>query len=82
MMHLTDEIRALILNRAPSGEIRKVAVQQGMVSLRGDGWRVIRDGRTGPEEVLRATKDESVSNAMIARAMQMSESPDMVGSHS
>lgn len=81
MMHLTDELRALILNRAPTGEIRKVAVQQGMVSLRGDGWRVIREGRTSPEEVLRATKDESVSNAMIERALQMSESPEMVGSH-
>ncbi|HSV13410.1 MAG TPA: GspE/PulE family protein [Tepidisphaeraceae bacterium] len=58
MMPLTDEIRALILERASSRVVRKVAVQQGMQSLREDGWRLIREGRTTPEEVLRLTKDE------------------------
>ena len=60
-MVLTEEIRALILSRAPSGEIRKVAVHQGMASLRHDGWRIIAEGRTTPEEVLRATKEESTA---------------------
>jgi general secretion pathway protein E len=58
MMPMTDEIRALILERASSRVVRKVAVQQGMQSLREDGWRLIREGRTTPEEVLRLTKDE------------------------
>jgi hypothetical protein len=29
-----------------------------MTSLRTDGWRIIRDGRTTVDEVMRNTKDE------------------------
>ncbi len=59
MMPITDEIRSLILERSSSREIRKMAIQQEMHSLREDGWRLIREGRTTPEEVLRMTKDEN-----------------------
>ena len=69
MMPLTDEIRALILERASSRVIRKVAVRQGMQSLREDGWRLIREGRTTPEEVLRLTKDEE---AIVGAAEELS----------
>jgi hypothetical protein len=61
MMPITDEIRALILERTSSRIIRKVAVEQGMSSLRQDGWRLIGEGRTTPDEVLRMTKDEDVA---------------------
>ena len=61
MMPLTDEIRSLVLERSPSHLIRKVAIQQGMSSLREDGWRIVRDGRTTVEEVFRNTKDETVA---------------------
>ena len=63
MMPVTDEIRALILEHASSRIIRKVALQQGMNSLRGDGWRLIGEGKTTPEEVLRLTKDEELTVA-------------------
>jgi type II secretion system protein E len=61
MMPVTDEIRSLILAHASSRDIRKVAIQQGMSSLRDDGWRLIGEGKTTPEEVLRMTKDEDVA---------------------
>ena len=61
LMPVTDEIRAMIIERTSSRVIRKLAVQQGMTSLREDGWRLIREGRTTPEEVLRMTKDEDVA---------------------
>jgi len=57
-MLVTAEIRAMILDRASAGEIRRMAAQQGMKSLREDGWRLVRSGRTTLEEVLRVTKDE------------------------
>jgi type II secretory ATPase GspE/PulE/Tfp pilus assembly ATPase PilB-like protein len=60
-MPVTEEIRQLILERASAGQIRKVATKQGMESLRGDGWRLVREGRTTIEEVLRVTKDENLS---------------------
>jgi general secretion pathway protein E len=58
MMAVTDDARALILSRSPSHELRKVATRQGMRSLRDDGWRLIRDGVTTADEVIRNTKDE------------------------
>jgi general secretion pathway protein E len=61
MMPITDEIRALVQSRASSRDIRKVAVQQGMNSLREDGWRLVGIGRTTAEEVLRMTKDEDLA---------------------
>jgi general secretion pathway protein E len=58
LMAVTDEVRSLILSRAPSHELRKVATSQGMKSLREDGWRIVSEGRTTVEEVMRNTKDE------------------------
>jgi general secretion pathway protein E/type IV pilus assembly protein PilB len=62
MMVISDEVRSLILNRAPSHELRKVATAQGMTSLRDDGWRIVREGRTTVEEVMRNTKDEEAGS--------------------
>ncbi len=61
MMPVTDEIRSLILAHSSSRDIRKVAIKQGMNSLREDGWRLIGEGKTTPEEVLRMTKDEDIA---------------------
>jgi general secretion pathway protein E/type IV pilus assembly protein PilB len=74
MMPVTDEVRTLILDRASSREIRKVAIRQGMNSLRADGWRLIREGRTTPEEVLRLTKDETMAVGETKLVMTHSES--------
>ena len=63
IMPITDEIRTLVVERAPVMSVRKVAMEQGMMSLRTDGWRLIREGRTTVDEVLRNTKDETVSVA-------------------
>jgi hypothetical protein len=62
MMACTDEIRSLILHRAPTYQMRKVAIEQGMSSLRTDGWRIVREGRTTVEEVMRNTKDEEAGS--------------------
>jgi hypothetical protein len=56
----------MTLERTSTGAIRKVAVQQGMKSLRQDGWRLVREGRTTVEEVLRVTKEEHVNISLEA----------------
>jgi len=61
LMPVTDEIRALTIERSSARAIRNVAVKQGMSSLREDGWRLIAEGRTTVEEVVRLTKDETAS---------------------
>jgi len=68
MMPISDEIRALILERVSSRVIRKVAIEQHMNSLRNDGWRLIGEGRTTPDEVLRMTKDEEIAAGASAMA--------------
>ena len=61
LMSVSEEVRAAILSRASAGEIRKIAAKQGMQSLRTDGWRLILEGRTTLEEVMRATKEEGMA---------------------
>ena len=58
MFAVSDEVRSLILSRAPSHELRKAAVKDGMKSLRDDGWRQVRAGRTTVDELIQNTKDE------------------------
>ena len=63
IMPITDEIRALVVERSAANIIRKVAMEQGMNSLRNDGWRLVQEGRTTVDEVMRNTKDETISVA-------------------
>jgi type IV pilus assembly protein PilB len=51
----TDEIRDMILSGASSIELKRRAIEEGMVTLRMAGLHKIRDGTTTLEEVLRET---------------------------
>ncbi len=62
LMPVNEAIRAMIVERASATKIRTEAVSHGMRSLREDGWRLIREGKTTMDEVLRATKDERFSS--------------------
>jgi len=62
IMPITDELRAHVTDQTSARLIRQTAITQGMKSLREDGWRLIKDGRTTVEEVLRVTKDERATN--------------------
>jgi len=66
MMLISDAIRSLVLESAPSTEIRRQAAKEGMRCLREDGWRLVQSGRTTLEEVLRVTKDERAGGAGAA----------------
>ncbi|MGB7922213.1 MAG: type IV-A pilus assembly ATPase PilB [Pyrinomonadaceae bacterium] len=54
-MEVTDDIRELILIGASSLELRKKAIDDGMISLRESGLQKIRNGVTTLEEVVRET---------------------------
>jgi type IV pilus assembly protein PilB len=55
VMEITDELRELILIGASSLELRKKAVDDGMITLRMSGIHKIRAGVTTIEEVVRET---------------------------
>lgn len=55
MMVISDPVRNLINERAPTVVIRQKAVELGMVTLREDAMRGIFDGATTIEEILKYT---------------------------
>src|SRR5579871_911311 len=55
VLAITDELRELILVGASSLEIRRKAVEQGMITLRRSGLRKIMDGAANIEEVVKET---------------------------
>ncbi len=55
VMEVTDDLRELIIIGASSIEIRKKAIELGMVSLRESGLSKLREGITTIEEVVKET---------------------------
>jgi type IV pilus assembly protein PilB len=55
LLDVTDPIRELITDRAPTVVIKQKAIEMGMTTLREDGLRNIYDGITTIEEVLKYT---------------------------
>ena len=65
LLILNESIRPLILNRAPASTIAARAIEQGMRTLRTDGWNKVKAGETTIEEVLRVTQIEEHMEALI-----------------
>jgi type IV pilus assembly protein PilB len=57
-MLITARIRELILKRSPAEDIEKIAVEEGMMTLRESALEKLRQGLTTVEEVIRETKVE------------------------
>src|SRR5438067_13510155 len=55
VMEIDDDIRELILVGASAVELKKKAIDRGMITLRGSGLRKVIDGVTTLEEVARET---------------------------
>jgi type IV pilus assembly protein PilB len=55
VLECTDEIRQMILEGASAMEIKKQAMEEGMLTLRRSGLQKIADGMTSIEEVVRET---------------------------
>jgi type IV pilus assembly protein PilB len=55
VMEVTEELRELILVGASSLELRRKAVEEGMLTLRMSGLRKVKEGVTTVDEVVRET---------------------------
>jgi len=53
VMPMTEDIGKLALRNASSEEVRRLAIEQGMRTLRQDGWLKVAEGMTTIGEVLR-----------------------------
>ncbi|MBK9156292.1 MAG: type IV-A pilus assembly ATPase PilB [Chloracidobacterium sp.] len=54
-MEVTDDLRELIIIGASSIELRRKAIESGMITLRGSGLAKLRQGITTVEEVVKET---------------------------
>jgi type IV pilus assembly protein PilB len=55
VMEVTEDLRELILVGASALELRRKAVDEGMITLRGSGLRKVKEGVTTIDEVVRET---------------------------
>ena len=55
VMNLTEELRELVLVGASSLELRRKAMEEGMLTLRLSGLRKVKEGVTTLDEVVRET---------------------------
>jgi len=55
VMEVTEELRELILVGASGLELRRKAIDEGMITLRGSGLRKVKEGVTTIDEVVRET---------------------------
>lgn len=53
VMPVSEEIERLAVQHASAADIASVALEQGMVDLRNDGWAKVQAGRTSLEEIMR-----------------------------
>ena len=58
MMVMNKQLRELAFNKAPTSEVRKAAIANGMATLAVDGARKALQGITTPDEVLRVAKTD------------------------
>ena len=57
LLVIDDELRDLIISNPNIGAIRKLSAEHGMITLRHDGFRKVREGITTVEEILQIVGD-------------------------
>ncbi|MGE3313611.1 MAG: GspE/PulE family protein [Planctomycetaceae bacterium] len=56
LLECTERVRQLAIERVPTGQIKRAAMEEGMQTLRQYGWKKVLQGRTTVDEVLRVAK--------------------------
>jgi type II secretory ATPase GspE/PulE/Tfp pilus assembly ATPase PilB-like protein len=54
---VTEKVGKLILERASASDIQKQAIEEGMITLKQDGYLKVTEGITTVEEVLRVAQE-------------------------
>jgi type II secretion system protein E len=63
----TQTVRQLAHDKATSWALKQAAINEGMRTLRQDGWLKVCTGRTSIEEVVKATKGDTVVMPQAAK---------------
>jgi len=57
VLPMTDKIIKLVLQKAPVGDIEKLSIEEGMITMKQDGYLKVVEGTTTIEEVLRVAQE-------------------------
>ncbi len=66
----TDEIRQLAHDRASTWKVKQLATEQGMRTLREDGWLKVLQGSTSVDEVVRITKGDHDLRQSLGKSVE------------
>ncbi len=66
IMEFNETIRAAIIEKPRAEHIRRIAIHNGMTTLRQDGWKNVLAGVTTPAEVMNVTvKEQTAFNSSL-----------------
>lgn len=71
LLVVNEALRPLIMSRAPASSIAQKAIENGMRTLRVDGWNKTRAKLTTIEEVLRVTQTEEHLQSLVGDNTEM-----------
>lgn len=63
ILTVNEAIQTAILNKSRADDIKRIAIQQGVGTIRQSGWRAVLDGITTPSEVINATVEDEQQEA-------------------
>jgi len=72
---LHERLRQAVLERRNAEQIKQIAVDAGMITLRQDGWKKVVSGLTTPEEVMNVTVPDQRKHSDPARRSVSAEPP-------
>ncbi len=80
LMDITDEVKEAINASVPETQLRKVAIQEGMVTLRDAGLEKIRQGTTSINEILKKTTatKEALPTYLVNPDIEKYENNDVI----
>src|SRR5271170_4446953 len=70
LLFMDEDIRSLIMTRANSSVIAAKSMENGMRTLRNDGWKKVKAAQTTIEEVLRVTQTEEHLKSLVEDSKQ------------
>ncbi len=70
LLFMDEDIRSLIMTRANSSVIAAKSMENGMRTLRNDGWKKVKAAKTTIEEVLRVTQTEEHLKSLVEDSKQ------------
>jgi type IV pilus assembly protein PilB len=80
LMEVTDDVGKAISAEVPEDQLRKVAIQEGMITLRDAGLAKVRTGETSFDEILKKTNitKESLPAYLINPDLERYEDKDVI----